>query len=209
MNISESLKKLVQMSKISELELSRRTGVAQPIINRLISGENTNPKIATLKPLADFFCVSISKLIGEEGIQNAVSLASSPSTNLNKIPTFSIKHFAKNHNIKQLLSKITRFTLTEREVNENSFACEIDDDAMLPLFPKGMVLIFDVNASAKHKDFVLMRIEKTNQILFRQLYIHNEQRLLLSLNPAKEQELITISNKDVIIGVLVQTKKDY
>jgi transcriptional regulator with XRE-family HTH domain len=63
--LRSNLRYLLDKAELSENELSRRTGISQQIINRMLSGENTNPKIATLTPLAHYFHISISQLIGE------------------------------------------------------------------------------------------------------------------------------------------------
>ena len=64
--LSTNLNHLLHNADISENELARRTGIAQQIINRILSGENKNPKISTLNPLANYFGVSIRQLIGDE-----------------------------------------------------------------------------------------------------------------------------------------------
>src|SRR5439155_6774459 len=51
---------------INESELARRTGIGQPVVHRICSGETDNPKVATLSPIANFFAISISQLIGDE-----------------------------------------------------------------------------------------------------------------------------------------------
>ena len=52
LSLSSRLKKLLTNANISEAELARRTGIAQPMVNRLATGKNKNPKLETLKPIA-------------------------------------------------------------------------------------------------------------------------------------------------------------
>jgi len=49
---------------IKSAELARKTGVAQPVISRLMTGVTNNPQILTIKPIADFFNVSLDQLLG-------------------------------------------------------------------------------------------------------------------------------------------------
>lgn len=49
---------------IKSAELARRTGIGQPVIHRLMTGVTENPQILTLKPIADYFEVSIEQLLG-------------------------------------------------------------------------------------------------------------------------------------------------
>lgn len=69
-SLSANLKVLMSLSKINASELARRTGIAQPIIHRLSTGQNTNPKLATIKPIARYFSVTVSQLIGEDPLPN-------------------------------------------------------------------------------------------------------------------------------------------
>lgn len=73
------LKELLQKNKISESELARKTGVCQPVIHRMASGETDNPKIKTLLPIARYFDISIDELIGDkplirDGLSNASAI---------------------------------------------------------------------------------------------------------------------------------------
>ena len=61
---AEILSHLMQAQKLSSSELARRTGVAQPIIYRLMNGNTCNPQILTVKPIADYFAISIDQLLG-------------------------------------------------------------------------------------------------------------------------------------------------
>jgi transcriptional regulator with XRE-family HTH domain len=63
-NLTNVLTHLMSKNKISSSELARQTGVAQPVIYRLMSGGTENPQILTLKPIADYFSLSIDQLMG-------------------------------------------------------------------------------------------------------------------------------------------------
>ena len=65
-SMSTILKGLMAELGINESELARRTGIGQPVVHRICSGETDNPKVATLSPIATFFAISISQLIGDE-----------------------------------------------------------------------------------------------------------------------------------------------
>src|SRR3990167_6888325 len=67
-SLSLNMKTLMSSAQINASELARRTGIAQPIIHRLSTGQNVNPKLATIKPIARYFMVTVSQLIGEESL---------------------------------------------------------------------------------------------------------------------------------------------
>jgi transcriptional regulator with XRE-family HTH domain len=63
-NLSDVLSFLMANVGIKSAELARKTGIAQPVISRLMTGITSNPQILTIKPLADFFDVTLEQLLG-------------------------------------------------------------------------------------------------------------------------------------------------
>ncbi|PHQ82244.1 MAG: hypothetical protein COB66_00675 [Coxiella sp. (in: Bacteria)] len=65
-DLRHRLTELLNIFNISELDLSKATGVAQPTLNRLNLGISEDPKISTLKPIATYFNVTMGQLLGLE-----------------------------------------------------------------------------------------------------------------------------------------------
>ena len=90
-NLSTVLTHLVAEKGISSAELARKTGISQPVVYRLISGETSNPQVLTLKPIADYFGVSLEQLLGLVPLDNQSSLDNallhSVSTKLSTVKT--------------------------------------------------------------------------------------------------------------------------
>jgi transcriptional regulator with XRE-family HTH domain len=63
-NLSDVLSFLMSNVGIKSAELARKTGIAQPVISRLMTGVTSNPQILTIKPIADFFDVTLEQLLG-------------------------------------------------------------------------------------------------------------------------------------------------
>ena len=66
--LSEVLTHLVSKKGLTSSELARQTGIAQPVIHRLMTGATENPQILTLKPIADYFQISIDQLLGSTSL---------------------------------------------------------------------------------------------------------------------------------------------
>lgn len=60
--VRKNLEWLIERAKTSPYELQKTTGVPQPTIHRILTGESTDPRTKTLQPLADFFRVSVADL---------------------------------------------------------------------------------------------------------------------------------------------------
>ncbi len=71
-NLADVLSFLMTSTGIKSAELARKTGVAQPVISRLMTGVTNNPQILTIKPIADFFAINLEQLLGISplGIKN-------------------------------------------------------------------------------------------------------------------------------------------
>jgi len=62
-NLAKNLKTLIAREGISEAELSRRCGVTQPMINRIVNAKTDNPKLKTLLRLSRYFGITITELV--------------------------------------------------------------------------------------------------------------------------------------------------
>lgn len=60
--VKDNLEWLIKQRGTNAHELQRATGVPQPTIHRILSGESTDPRTKTLQPLADHFGVSVADL---------------------------------------------------------------------------------------------------------------------------------------------------
>lgn len=60
--VAKNLEWLISQRKTNPYELQRATGVPQPTIHRILTGESSDPRTKTLQPLADYFQVSLADL---------------------------------------------------------------------------------------------------------------------------------------------------
>lgn len=205
--LSSNLKKLIYDRKISENELSRRTGIAQQIINRILSGENKNPKIATISPLAHYFMVSISQLIGDEHIDTKKEVSSAP-LGWQEVVFFDANNFL-NRPIKEILLETSEKILVDVGLSRNVFAIKMNDESMEPKFSNGTILIFDVEKEPSNGDFVLFELSDYS-IEMRQLLIDDNKLYKKSLNPThKDYTISLLSNTYKRVGVLIQSRTNY
>lgn len=90
-NLSAILSHLMSEKGIKSAELARKTGVGQPVVYRLMTGATENPQVLTLKPIADFFGVSLDQLLGLTPLTPKKSLDNISLHNLtNKLTTIKM-----------------------------------------------------------------------------------------------------------------------
>lgn len=208
--LGQNLKNLLNKARLSENELSRRTGVPQQIINRILSGTNKNPKIATLAPIANYFMVTLSQLIGDEPLNKEIKL-NKIHRGWNEIPLLDWEMLDQDQIKSQLIaSKNNKKILVDLDVQSNCFAVTLKGDSMEPKFPEGTVLIFDNKKEMKHGSFGLFYIHHEGKIVFRQIFIKNNLRYTKCLNPkSKNFKPIAIEPEDKCLALLVQSKSNY
>ena len=61
--LAQNLKFLIQQKNISEAELSRRCGVTQPMINRIVNGKTDNPQLKTMLRICNYFNINLTQLV--------------------------------------------------------------------------------------------------------------------------------------------------
>lgn len=67
MNISDRLVELINNKHVSAYEVSKKTGISEPTMSRILSGKTKKPNLDTLELLAKYFNVSSSWLLTGEG----------------------------------------------------------------------------------------------------------------------------------------------
>src|SRR5438045_1634384 len=64
-DISSVLKILLnRFENMSGSELAKRTGLPISTVNRILAGSVSDPRISTLKPLANYFGITVDQLLG-------------------------------------------------------------------------------------------------------------------------------------------------
>lgn len=199
--IAHNLKILMEKAQISEHELSRRTKVKQPIIHRLLSGENNNPKLLTIKPIADYFMLSVSQFIGEKEIESIwTGLTNKAHHGWVEVPLSNYREI-KNRNLK------TRdFVVTEANVSKSSFAYYIEDQSMEPLFPSGCIVIVDPEIPLTTGHNIIIKTA-TGVFLRNYLFISGKKFVIPFNN--KFGTIASILDEDEILGTVVRTIFDH
>ena len=212
--LSSNLKLLMSSENINASELARRTQVAQPIIHRLTTGHNTNPKLATLKPIAEHFTITISQLIGEDPIpsRKTLQLAKAHQKRWSKVPMIQWEQAPEwliSHTTEKPFNDII-FMSTDADISEKAFSLEIKNSAMEPLFPKGTTIVVDPERSPRDNDFVVVHLQGESEPRLKKLVMDGCDHYLKSLNPALEgTKARKVSSLDQYIGVISQAKIDY
>ena len=206
--LSSILKALMAEVRINESELARRTGIGQPVVHRIASGETDNPKVGTLSPIANFFAISISQLIGDEPLPpNRIPGTFNPGiSGWKQIPLLTWEQAVDWPNLSEQ-NKLTQSVSIDLGLSENAYALIIKDTTMEPRFPENTIIIIDPDLQPHDRDFAIIHIDGQQLPTFKQVLIDGDTTYLKPLNP--DFKTILLDKKYRFLGVMVQAKMDF
>ena len=199
--LSENIKQLVDQSSLSVSELARRAGMPQPVLHKLYSGDTTNPNVNSLRPIANYFNVSISQLIGDEQLFN--SRTNEVLEKWHDVPLLawdSINKWVKSPTQKPTHEMIR----TNASVSDKAFALEIREE--LETLTEGTIIIVDPEINLENNDFVVAQKKGQNKASVKHAIFNDGEMYLKSLI---KKPHVAPSTRDEfeLFGVIIQYKK--
>ncbi len=199
--LNHILKALMARDKLTETALSRYTSVGQPVIHRLGSGDTDTPKLATLRPIAAYFNLTLSQLIHDAPLEHDTLLG----VFADKLPYWARLPLIKWENIPAWLNgdlpQHARTTNTTRKVSEDSYALRIKDTSMQPQFMKGTIVIVDPKRTHHEQDFVIYQTQNNEPRLGQYTKINGE----FKLNPLNQDFQADALSEDItLLGTCTQ-----
>ena len=199
--LAKNLSTLMTKFNINASELARKTGIKQPVINRIINGKTTNPNVETLLPLSIFFSVGINQLL--ESDPQSVFLSGTP--NGRDIPLIDWQLISLI-NIKTDNRDKFKTIKTTKGVTAHAFALEIKHD-LSPQFPKHTILVIEPNKKVSFGDYVLATNKKSKSTSLKQVIIDDSKLYLKSIQSGIDHS--ESSESFDIIGIIVQSIFNY
>lgn len=149
-------------SDLSESELSRKTGVPQPTINRLLSGVTPDPRVSTVRDLARFFGVRIEQLLGDEPLPDfAQTKKTTAYEKPNSLPLIAWEHVPVWRSFtdkKRLLLEEEKivYVYTKTKVSTDAYAILIKDRLLYKYFPHNSILIIDPQLAPQNGEYIIV-----------------------------------------------------
>ncbi len=141
--LSDNLNTLMANARMNACELARKTGVPASTIKKIRNHNNPNPTLATLIPIAQNFAISVSQLVGDEGLT---------MHDVSRLPLLSWEqavHWPQTTPAALMSSGMMN------QYSEHSFALLIQEDNWEG-FAADSVIIIDPTIKADHRDYILV-----------------------------------------------------
>ena len=197
----------MEESKITMVELYKNTGIPVTTIQRLKNDPKSNPTINSLKPIADFFNLTVDKLISGEITKNTKEKSSykENKTHWTKIPLLTWKE-AINWET-HIKSKEKRQTvLTDINISDEAYALKLDTN-LEDGFRKNAIIIADPTLEPENLDYVISYKENSKIPALKQLQEYDNAFYLKPLISGFSIDLFT--KEYSILGVIKQIKLDF
>lgn len=205
--LSSVLKQLITERELNTSELARLTGILQPVMHRMVTGETDNPRIDTLLPIAHYFGITVEQLMGVAPIPKQHYFDKNKKQanhRLRYIPLLQWRDLAKNFNSKNI--KPTTFIETNQPMSKQAYALQVKDSTMLPLFNENALLLIDPALQPENRDFCIVSIKTHPEPILRQVFFDGMDAYLKPLNSEFKTICLDKTISYRLLGVAVVTK---
>ena len=191
--VAEILEALMNKHRLNQTELSSRSGVSQPAINRILNErfKAKNPRKETLQKIAGVLGVTPEQLTGQEPI--AIRMMAHGAVPI--MGWESLTNRATGQHSVWLACPVDHSDLT--------FALTVQGEAMIGNdgYREGEIIFIDPGVIPTHgKDVVLVT---AGTALFRRMVITQEGRFLKTLNPGWPCPIMPLPADAIICGTVV------
>lgn len=200
--LSDNINYLLHKTGINAAKLARDLDLPAATIKNLRCGDNKNPTLSTLIPIAQYFSITVSQLIGEVAIVDNQNIMADQLYSIVKIPIVS---WENADSWRSAVTTSSFIAIAEDEKLPVHFALSVEEDD-LQIFSKDSILLINAEQKPAHKDFVI--VQKCGQkAVLRQFFDEGDGVFIKSL--VKESPFIPWSDEHVLLGVVYRFQKKF
>lgn len=202
-NLSYYLRKFIFENHTNVKTLAKEIGIPQTTLNRIAEGSTKRPHPKTKNLLEQFLGISQDSPSGSDHRE-----VTQKNNQIIHVPLFKMKDITTSEFHKLLSS--TEKIMVPASFGHNTFATEMPNSSMEPLFSEGTTLIFNSDLKANDKDYVLVYLHKKKTTIFRKLLIDPDLQYLEPINPHLSSTPLTVLEaNDLILGTLIEARRNY
>lgn len=200
--LSNNLNILMAEAHISADELGRRTGLPASTIKKIRNNDNPNPTLTSLLPLAQYFSITLSQLVGDEPLTATRIKGAYQTTSemIQHIPLISWEEAILWPTTKEIMR---HFVTTEHTYGKNAYALIVEEEDWENL-AKGTALLVDPSLKPEHRDFVIVHKDGQSTPTLKQVLYDEGQIYLKPVIHGYNITMLTPEHK--LLGVIVEYK---
>lgn len=200
--LSNNLHLLMADARINANELARRTGIPASSIKKIRNNDNPNPTLSTLAPIAQYFAITVSQLIGDIALPSKQASSPSYSTELdsNAIPIITWDEIEAWPHISTRDHPVIH---PDRAHTQNAFGLTVTENNW-GIFTKDTLLLIEPTAEPQQHDYVIIKKDKQNTCSIKQILIEDGE---LFLKSTQVDNYILLKTHETILGVIIEYRK--
>lgn len=211
MDFASRLRAKLNELGLNESETGRRSGVPQPTINRILSGESSSPRRATVEKLAKALKVSPDWLMfggREDGVDVNVEMALQPTRSFSYPEISWVQAGSAREAVDMGNVALCPQHSSDVWAGEEAFWLRVSGNSMTSSsghsFPEGFLILVAPDIEPRNGQFVVARMIDSNEATFKQLTRDAGELYLRPLNPAYPTR--PVDDTWEIVGTVVDGK---
>lgn len=202
--LSINIINLLKKKGINETTLAKKLNIPYNTIHRIITCTTSDPRLSTLRQIADYFDVSIDDLITDEVCSNNLK----QNMPQEKIPLLTWDMLSDIDFHKKIISLhnskwVTAPPMIDIKQENLIFALE-STKSMQARFPLGTTFIINHDEKPIDGDIILVKFNTSRSSSLRELVTDPPRWQLLPITPGSES-IYFDENEHLIIGVVILT----
>lgn len=210
--LAKNLRMLLEEHRVTESEIAQTLNIPVMTVRRLVSGETADPRISTLKLMADYFKVSIDALIQDSASKSIACMGKAAPQFVPVLDWIKIKSIesTKDINLKTWKEWHPIVFGDQFLLGDNAFALE-SRPSMQPRFPIGTLFVIDPNETPRDGDIALIKLNTDGNISLRELIIDSPRWQLYPIVTGSETLFYDESQHEImgiVVLTILQTRKE-
>ena len=203
--VADVLNNLLKKHNLTSARLGSLINIPRATITNIATGKTIDPRVSTLQAIADYFNITVGQLLGREVLIDSHTESMAQQI-VNVIAWEQASNWQGVLSDPEKLKSSKRISIDSIS-NKNIFALNVVGDAMSPQFYEGTVLIVDPDKTPNNRDFVIVSVDETKDVIFRQLFTEGKFKFLKAANQTFSS--YEMQQNDEIIGVVIQARNEY
>ncbi len=200
-----NIKRLMAAKGLNEATLAKRTSIPQPTLHKILSGKTADPRVSTLKLISEFFNISLDAVIYTPPHEQFDLAINGVKRQTKHIPIISWQQCVDAENCLTTLSPNNWEDWQIATVKSEKVVSLVSKSSMEPRFPKGTLLMLDLNAKPVDGDLVVVHYPNTDEATLRQLFLDGPVKRLNTLNQEHDGDIL--DDKISILGTVIQATR--
>ncbi len=197
-----NIKRLMAAKGLNEATLAKRTSIPQPTLHKILSGKTADPRVSTLKLISEFFNISLDAIIYTPPHEQFDLAINGARRQTKHIPVISWQQCVEASEFLATLTPNNWEHWQTATVKSDQVVSLITKASMEPKFPKGTLLLVDLNAKPVDGDLVVVHYPNTDETTLRKLSLDGPIKRLNALNNEHESDIL--DDKIRVAGVAIQ-----